>query len=279
MQKIKKRKKTKLGFYKKNNYKNSNNLDTSDKKNKILNINVNIENTNNIPPEGSKNKIILINNENISRKTNEIMKYNEQELNELNYKLALKKDKRSYCEYYFSLIRTKHELIFTFCYKHDYNSKVIKIDLFLINFIINFAINALFFNDDTMHKIYEEKGKFQFLYQLPQIIYSSIISQILNSLFQLLALSEDLIIDFKNNNNVSNADERKIKLIKILLIKSILFFIISSIFLFIFWFYISLFCYIYENTQIHLLNDTLISSGLSFLYPFGIYLKFFKFFE
>ena len=79
---------------------------------------------------------------------------------------------------------------------------------------MNFTINALFFNDDTMHKIYEEKGKFQFLYQLPQIIYSTIISQILNYLFQLLALSEDLIIDFKNNNNVSNADERKIPIIK-----------------------------------------------------------------
>ena len=137
---------------------------------------------------------------------------------------------------------------------------------------MNFTINALFFNDDTMHKIYEEKGKFQFLYQLPQIIYSSIISQILNSLFQLLALSEDLIIDFKNNINISNADERKIKLIKILLIKSILYYIIGTVFLFIFWFYISLFCYIYENTQIHLLSDTLISFGFSLLYPFGIYL-------
>ena len=76
---------------------------------------------------------------------------------------------------------------------------------------MNYTINALFFNDDTMHKIYEEKGKFQFLYQL----YSSIISQILNSLFQLLALSEDLIIEFKSNINLSNADGRKIKLIKI----------------------------------------------------------------
>ena len=56
------------------------------------------------------------------------------------------------------------------------------------------------------------------------------------------------------------------------LIKSILFFIISSIFLLIFWFYISIFCYIYENTQIHLLTDTLISFGLSLLYPFVIYI-------
>ena len=133
----------------------------------------------------------------------------------MNYEFALKCDNRSYFEYYFSLIKTKHELIFTFCYNKDYNSRIIKIDLFFINFVMNYTINALFFNDDTMHKIYEEKGKFQFLYQLPQIIYSSIISQILNSLFQLLALSEDLIIEFKSNINLSNADGRKIKLIKI----------------------------------------------------------------
>ena len=33
-----------------------------------------------------------------------------------------------------------------------------------------------------------------------------------------------------------------------------------------------MFCAIYKNTQIHLLTDTLISFGLSFIYPFGIYL-------
>ena len=51
-----------------------------------------------------------------------------------------------------------------------------------------------------------------------------------------------------------------------------LFFIISFIFLLFFWYYISSFCAIYENTQIHLIKDTLISFGLSMLYPLGIYL-------
>ena len=129
--------------------------------------------------ENSKNNIISINGANIYEKAKEIMKYNEQELNEMNFKQALKYDKRNYCEFYFSLIKTKHDLIFSFCYNNDYNSKIIKIDLFFISIAMNFTINALFFNDDTMHKIYEDKGKFEFLYQLPQIIYSSIISQIL----------------------------------------------------------------------------------------------------
>ena len=33
-----------------------------------------------------------------------------------------------------------------------------------------------------------------------------------------------------------------------------------------------MFCAIYRNTQLHLIKDTLLSFGLSLLYPFGIYL-------
>ena len=40
--------------------------------------------------------------------------FNDYEINNLSYDEALKYDKRSYCKYYLSLLRTKHLLIFTF---------------------------------------------------------------------------------------------------------------------------------------------------------------------
>ena len=49
-----------------------------------------------------------------------------------------------------------------------------------------------------------------------------------------------------------------------------MFICISSIFLIIFWYYISMFCAIYVNTQIHLIKDTIISFAFSLIYPFGI---------
>ena len=61
----------------------------------------------------------------------------EEEKNALPYELALEYDNRSYSVYYISLIRTKNNFINTFLY---------------------YAINGLFFDDDTMHKIYESKG-------------------------------------------------------------------------------------------------------------------------
>ena len=55
-------------------------------------------------------------------------------------------------------------------------------------------------------------------------------------------------------------------------IKIVLFYLISSLFLAAFWYYVTCFCGIYKNTQIHLIKDSLISFGTNLLSPFGIYL-------
>ena len=73
------------------------------------------------------------------------MKLNIYELNNLLYKDALKKDKRNYFEYYISLLKTKHLIIFSFCLFNDYNSKFNKIDLVFLTFAIYFTINTFFF--------------------------------------------------------------------------------------------------------------------------------------
>ena len=62
------------------------------------------------------------------------------------------------------------------------------------------------------------------------------------------------------------------KLIKILEIKYTFFYIISFLLLFLYWYYVTCFCGIYRNTQIHLLKDSLFSFITSLITPFGIYL-------
>ena len=62
---------------------------------------------------------------------------NDYEMNNLSYELALKYDKREFCEYYFSLIRTKQLIFFSFCDFNDYNSRYSKkIYIFFIICII-----------------------------------------------------------------------------------------------------------------------------------------------
>jgi hypothetical protein len=58
----------------------------------------------------------------------------DQELNNLNYEKALIIDQRTFFQYYFSLLRTKHIILFTFCQPNDYNLFSIKLCLFLFSF-------------------------------------------------------------------------------------------------------------------------------------------------
>ena len=58
------------------------------------------------------------------------MAFNDNELNDMQYKLTLKYDNRTYLKYYCSLIKIKNNFIFSFFYNNDYNSKIIK---YLIN--------------------------------------------------------------------------------------------------------------------------------------------------
>ena len=199
------------------------------------------------------------------------MKYTDEEINLLSYNLALVYDKRSYCNYYISLLKTKHSLFFALNRK-DYNLRIIKIDLFFVKLTIEYIVNALFYNDDTMHKIYESKGEFDWEAQLPLIIYSFIISTILNTPVDYLALSNDVIISFKQSKSKINLKRRADDLKNRLNIKFFLYLLISFFLLVFFWYYISIFGVIYRNTQIHLLKDTLMSFGLSLIVPFVVYL-------
>ena len=159
----------------------------------------------------------------------------------------------------------KHIIIFTFYTSNDYNSKIIKFIVFLFSFALYFTINLLFFNDPMLHKIYIDQGKFNFIYQIPTIIYSSIISSIINFIIRYLSLTENIILEFQKEKE--NIDEKKTKLLKCLFIKLIIFFILIFLFLIFFWFYLICFCGVYKKTQIHVIKDTLLSFGLSLLYP------------
>ena len=243
----------------------------------IYKVNYDIININKIKnkmneSQSSKNTINFYQKNKNNHNKDSLMEYSDDELNMLPYDLAIEYDKRNYWGYYLSLIKTKHNFIFSFFYDGDYNSKIIKIDLFIFSFTIFYTVNALFFTDDTMHEIYKNKGSFDLEYQLPKIIYSSLISIILNILFKRLALSEDQILDFKKIKEKKDLDRITTALIKKIKIKFFSYFILSFIFLLFFWYYLSMFCAIYVNTQIHLIKDTLISFGLSLCYPFAIYL-------
>ena len=87
----------------------------------------------------------------------------------------------------------------------------------------------------------------------------------------MLSLSYKEIIKLKKEKNINDFIRKEKEELKCLAYRAVWFFNICFIFLFFFWHYISCFCVIYRNTQYHLIKDTLLSFGLSMVYPLVIY--------
>ena len=200
----------------------------------------------------------------------EIYNFTNEELNSLSYDMACLYDKRTYFQYYISLLRQKHLIIFTFCNNQDYNIFLLKFSLFLSSFSLYFAVNALFFNDDTMHTIYEQKGNTGIFSQISNIFYSTIISCFINIIIKKLGLSNDDMVRIKQIPNNKEGLRQSSLLMKKLKIKFGIFFLISFLLVSFFWYFISAFCAVYQNTQNILIENTLSSFALSLLYPFGL---------
>ena len=195
---------------------------------------------------------------------------NDYEINNLDYKEALEYDKRTFFEYYFSLIRMNHIIVFTFYTKTDYNSKFIKYYFFFFIFCLSYTVNALFFTDSTMHEIYEDKGAYDFIYQIPIIIYSTIISSVIKLILNQIISLEKKVVQIKKIKNVEQSLKEAKIFMKNLKLKFMIFFSLIIFFLLLFWYYLASFGAVYKNTQIILIKDTLISFGTSLIYPFFI---------
>ena len=194
---------------------------------------------------------------------------NDEELNSLDYEIAVIIDKRTFMEFYWSLLKKRHLILFAFYPVNDYNIMIIKVSFFIVSFSLYMTINGFFFSDETMHKVYEDNGEFNFIYQIPQILYSTIVSMFINKLLKYLSLSEKSILDLKKEKGKKTANEKLVNMEKCLKRKLVIYFIIGFSLMFFFWYFISTFCAVYSNTQIILIKNTLISFGLSMIYPFG----------
>ena len=199
-----------------------------------------------------------------------ITNYSDFELYQLDYEQALKLDKRTLCQLYWSIMKREHLIIFTFFNCHDYNLLSIKISRFIFLLVGDMALNVFFFSDESMHKLFLTYGKYDFIQQIPQITYSTIITQIIEIFLCFLSLTDKYFYLIKRS--IIKGNIRHIKqIIKCIKIKLYIYFIFIFIFFGIYWYIVSIFCGVYRNTQIPFIKDSIISFSIGLTYPIAFY--------
>ena len=203
-------------------------------------------------------------------KINKLLKFSNEQLNEMNYEDSLKYDNRNILQIYYSFLMYSQLIIFSFLNNTDYNVKVLKIQLFVFAIIIFIVFNTLFYSDKDVSHTYQNQGKFDILYTLPKTIFSSVISAVINFILKFLSLSNEKIKQLANINNIKLFQKKLCLEIQIIKRKIFVFHILIFLFTLFFWFYITLFCAVYRNSQIIVFKSCIITFCLSMFYPFII---------
>ena len=234
------------------------------------------------------NKIFIINNSengNFKRKNSNLMEeknitpekqnnLDDFELNDLEYSDAKIMDKRTFINIYWSLLKREHKIIFTFYIWNDYNLYYIKFMRFLFLVCTDMAMNVIFFSDESMHKIYLNYGKYNFYQQITQTIYSVAVSQLIEVFICFLSLTDKHFYQIKNSNKSENFEKKYqiFSVLRCIKFKLLGFFLFTFLFFIFYWYLITCFCAVYQNTQKIFIKDFLMSFIAGLIYPFVLYI-------
>ena len=225
------------------------------------------------PEIDSKNKISDKENKNSNTEIiedNTIKVLDNYELNNLEYEMALKYDKRSLLNIYWSLLKREHIIFFSIFVRNDHNLVYVKFARLIFLICSDMAMNVFFFSDETMHKMHIDYGKYNFLQQIPQIVISTVVSQIIDIFICFLSLTDKHYYEIKELDRDSRYEIFGI--IRCVRNKIIFFFIFTFLMFAFYWYSIACFCAVYVNTQTAFIKDSISSFALGLLYPFFLYI-------
>ena len=279
------------------NSKNKNyELISNTEKNKTIQeksqIIINTENTVMKPNNQYKNNEFELNlvNMNINDLKNHFYIPNESKhiLNIYTFDEALKFEKRSFCTIYYIFLIAKQVIFHTFLYKSPIEPFPLRFSLLIFILGCDLALNNIFYTDGKISEKYNSLKSIialAFTNNLIIIILSILIGYIFITFFGHLNNSTNEIRKlFKNeeekirNNKkyvVTLKRKREIiseiqKIINKFKIKLIFFYILEFLFLFFYWYYATVFCHIYKNTQISWLFDSFVTIIIRVIFDFFI---------
>ena len=217
--------------------------------------------------ENEKNNKLNSNIKELEINQNDLSDY---ALNELSYEEALLNDKRNVFQLFLGKIKRENIIVFTFFTCDDYNLFCIKLSRFLFLVASDMAFNAFFFSDDSMHKLYLNYGKYDFIQDIPQIVYSTIFSQLIEIFICFLSLTDKYFYEIKESV-LKGKDNKTFKIFHIIDVKLSFFYLFTFIFFIFYYYVIYLFCAVYKNSQIIFLKDSFISFCTGLIYSLVLY--------
>ena len=215
-----------------------------------------LENNLEIDKKKSSRKTINENSNDMNNETNN-EKFDKKDINELAYNQAIIYDKRNIFQIFGSLIIVKLELINIFCGNEKF--KIILICEYILSLLLNFFFNTLLYSDDVISDNYHNNGELDFFVSLVLSLLSNIITSIILYYIKFSkGIDEriELILELKSKNDYIR---NLIIYNKYLRLKFICFFIGEIFIVSGSFYYIVIFCIVYNSSKVNIIINYLIS--------------------
>ena len=164
----------------------------------------------------------------------DIEEYLETQYDEMDYDDAIRKDHRKFCECYIEKLKSNHIIMNTFCLDEPIRPKSIKVLFLILQFVLYFFINGLFYDEDYISKIYHlEKDTFFTMAErfFDNLIYAALAGIIINYIIEFFFIEEKKIKKILKieKNNIFVLKYEIVNVLKSIKTRYLLFIIISFI--------------------------------------------------
>ena len=185
-------------------------------------------------------------------------------LDDLEYEDAIVKDKRIFIIYFCEVLKERQMIAYTFIAEDPLKTRYTKIMLLILNIILYFVVNGLFFSEDYISEIYnstkEEKFFTFFTRSIPRFIYCTFVSIIISYITDMFFFEEKKIVSIykreKDNQIILKGEITK--LIKNIKQRYLAFIITVFVILLISFYYLLCFNYVYPYTQIEWVKSSVV---------------------
>ena len=242
------------------------------------------------------NSIINLNliNINLDNPDSFTLKSSDHILNVYSFEEAIKNDMRSLCRIYYIYLLAKQSIFHAFLYKSPLELFPLRFCLLIFIISSDLALNAIFYFDDKISEKYKyAKSLFLFAFSnnITVILLSTFIGFVLLTLFTKLSNSSNQIRDiFKGEEEKMKKDKKYIvndvrkkeiqkeigKILNNYKIKVYIFIIIEILLMLFYWYYVTIFCHVYNNTQKSWILDSFLAMLSRIIIDFLLCLGFAK---
>ena len=190
--------------------------------------------------------------------------YMSPSLDDMEYDDAIVKDERTFREHLKENLENNQIIVNTFIIVDPLKPRSIKIMSFILNLILYFVVDGLFFSEEVISEIYHaDENKENFFSYLPrsidEIFYSTLVSITIGIIEDFFFVDEKKIKGIFKREKDNNVILRKntSEFFKDIQMRYLAFIIFVSIILFISFYYFLCFNYVYPYTQIEWIKSSL----------------------